>query len=92
MFSVSRLTKNPFHSASRSSFAKYNNASLTIPRRFAGTTKYTKDHEWVKVEGNIGTVGITPFAASALGDVVYVDLPQVGASFKQKVKLKINNF
>lgn len=35
---------------------------------------YTKDHEWIKVEGNIGTIGITDFAQSELGDVVYIDI------------------
>jgi glycine cleavage system H protein len=41
--------------------------------------KYTKDHEWVRVEGDTGTIGITNFAQLQLGDVVYVDLPDVGA-------------
>ena len=41
--------------------------------------KYTKDHEWVRVEGDTGTIGITNFAQQQLGDVVYVDLPEVGA-------------
>jgi glycine cleavage system H protein len=40
--------------------------------------KYTDTHEWVKVEGDIATIGITDFAQSELGDVVYVDLPSVG--------------
>lgn len=44
--------------------------------------KYTKDHEWVKVEGNIATIGVTAFAAEQLGDVVYVELPKVGAQAK----------
>ena len=42
------------------------------------TTKYTKDHEWVRVEGNVATVGITAYAAEQLGDVVFVELPAVG--------------
>ena len=41
--------------------------------------KYTKEHEWVRVEGDTVTVGITEFAQRQLGDVVYVDLPKVGA-------------
>src|SRR5271156_6376712 len=41
--------------------------------------RYSKDHEWVKVEGGTGTVGITDHAQSELGDVVYVELPKVGA-------------
>jgi glycine cleavage system H protein len=41
---------------------------------------YTKDHEWVSVDGDVATVGITTYAADKLGDVVYVDLPAVGAS------------
>lgn len=40
--------------------------------------KYTKSHEWVRVEGDVATIGITDFAQSELGDVVYVDLPTVG--------------
>jgi glycine cleavage system H protein len=40
--------------------------------------QYTKDHEWVKIEGNTATVGITDFAQSELGDIVYVDINTVG--------------
>jgi len=43
---------------------------MNIPQNL----KYTKDHEWIKVEGNIGTIGITDFAQGELGDVVYVDI------------------
>lgn len=45
------------------------------------TTFYTKDHEWIRVEGDTGTVGITSYAAGQLGDVVYVELPETGAKF-----------
>jgi hypothetical protein len=45
------------------------------------TTKYSPSHEYVKIDGDIGTVGITGFAAAALGDVVFVDLPSVGTVF-----------
>jgi glycine cleavage system H protein len=41
--------------------------------------KYTKDHEWIRLEGETGSVGITDFAQQQLGDVVYVELPEVGA-------------
>lgn len=41
--------------------------------------KYTKEHEWLKVEGNTGTVGITDHAQNSLGDIVFVELPKVGA-------------
>jgi glycine cleavage system H protein len=40
--------------------------------------RYTKEHEWVNVEGNTGTIGITDHAQKELGDIVYVDLPKVG--------------
>ena len=43
--------------------------------------RYTKEHEWVRLDGDTGTVGITNFAQLQLGDVVYVDLPAVGATF-----------
>ena len=46
--------------------------------------KYTEDHEWLKVEGDSATVGITAHAQDALGDVVFVDLPAVGSTFAQK--------
>ena len=48
------------------------------------TVKYTEDHEWVKIEGDTATVGITVHAQDALGDVVFVDLPAVGIVFAQK--------
>lgn len=44
--------------------------------------RYTKDHEWVKVAGETGQVGITDYAQKQLGDVVYLDLPQVGRTLK----------
>lgn len=47
---------------------------------FPKDLKYTKEHEWVKVDGNIATVGITDYAQDSLGDVVYVELPQEGGS------------
>ncbi|WP_371397697.1 glycine cleavage system protein GcvH [Fretibacter rubidus] len=42
---------------------------------------FTEDHEWVSVDGDIGTIGISAYAAKALGDVVFVELPDVGAEF-----------
>jgi len=44
---------------------------------------YTKEHEWVKIDGASGVIGITEHAQSALGDIVYVELPKVGASLEQ---------
>lgn len=49
---------------------------------FPENLRYTKDHEWVKLEGNTATVGITEFAQSELGDIVYVDIDSVGKSLK----------
>ena len=45
--------------------------------------KYTKDHEWIDVAGDRGKIGITDYAQQQLGDVVYVELPDVGAKLKQ---------
>ena len=45
--------------------------------------RYTKDHEWVRVDGDTATIGVTDFAASQLGDVVFVDLPAVGKAVEQ---------
>lgn len=44
--------------------------------------QYTAEHEWVRLEGDLATVGITQYAADALGDVVYVELPAVGAALE----------
>ena len=49
---------------------------MTYPENY----RYTKEHEWVSAEGDTGTVGITFHAQSELGDIVYVDLPKVGAT------------
>lgn len=43
--------------------------------------RYSKDHEWVSVEGDVASIGITDYAQASLGDVVYVDLPRVGDKF-----------
>ena len=43
--------------------------------------QYTKDHEWVKIENGVATIGITDFAQGELGDIVFVELPEVGKSF-----------
>lgn len=51
----------------------------TYPKEF----RYTKEHEWVRVEGEIGTVGITDHAQKELGDIVYVDLPKIGSAVEQ---------
>ena len=45
--------------------------------------RYTKEHEWVRVEGDMGAIGITDHAQEELGDIVYVDLPKVGARLEQ---------
>lgn len=50
---------------------------------------YTKDHEWIKVENDEAVVGITDFAQKQLGDVVYVELPQVGAVFESHQSLGV---
>ncbi len=42
--------------------------------------KYTKEHEWIQIDGGVGAIGITDFAQQQLGDVVYVELPEVGAA------------
>ncbi|MBI4178264.1 glycine cleavage system protein GcvH [bacterium] len=49
--------------------------------------KYTKEHEWIRLNGKTGVIGITQFAADQLGDVVFVDLPQPGQAVKQSETL-----
>ena len=51
---------------------------------FPADLKYTKDHEWVRIEGDIATVGITDFAQSELGDIVYVDVNTVGDTVEKE--------
>jgi glycine cleavage system H protein len=51
--------------------------------------KYTKDHEWIDVAGDIGTVGITSYAQEQLGDVVFVDLPKVGAAVARQGQVAV---
>lgn len=47
---------------------------------FPADLRYTKDHEWIKIEGNVATIGVTDFAQHELGDIVYVDINTVGKS------------
>ena len=44
--------------------------------------RYSEDHEWIKVEGNLGTIGITDFAQKQMGDVVYVEMPDIGTELE----------
>ena len=50
---------------------------------FPSNIKYTKDHEWVKVEGEFARIGITEYAQGELGDIVFVELPKVGSKLEQ---------
>ncbi len=50
---------------------------------FPQELKYSKEHEWIKVEGDTATIGITDYAQNELGDVVFVELPESGESFKK---------
>jgi glycine cleavage system H protein len=54
---------------------------LTRPHQEDALLKYTEEHEWLKLEGDVATVGITEHATSLLGDIVFVQLPEVGATF-----------
>lgn len=50
---------------------------------FPGNIKYTKDHEWIRVKGREGYIGITDYAQGELGDIVYVELPKIGAQIQK---------
>jgi len=50
---------------------------------------YSKEHEWVKLDGDVATVGVTDYAQSSLGDIVYVELPRVGAQLAQFVSIGV---
>ncbi len=53
---------------------------MNIPQEL----KYTKDHEWVKIDGNIATIGVTDFAQGELGDIVYVEVETVGETMERE--------
>ena len=51
--------------------------------------RYSKEHEWVRIEGDLATIGITEFAAEQLGDVVYVELPEVGRTIERAASVGV---
>lgn len=53
------------------------------------TTYYSEDHEWISVDGDTGTVGITDYAQNALGDIVFVEVPEVGADFAKADEIAV---
>ncbi len=53
------------------------------------TLRFTKEHEWIRVEGDVGVVGVTTYAAEQLGDVVVVDLPDVGKSVAKEAEIAV---
>lgn len=54
-----------------------------MPTMFPDDRRYSREHEWVRVEGSSAVIGITSFAAEELGDIVYVELPEVGSKLSQ---------
>jgi glycine cleavage system H protein len=54
-----------------------------MPTMFPDDLRYSREHEWVRVEGSTATIGITSFAADELGDIVFIELPEVGAQLSQ---------
>jgi glycine cleavage system H protein len=52
-------------------------------------TRYTKDHEWVRLEGDVATIGISKYAAEQLGDVVYAETPAAGATFEKGADMAV---
>jgi glycine cleavage system H protein len=50
---------------------------------------YTKDHEWAKIEGDVATIGITDYAQNSLGDIVYVELPRLGATVAEHASIGV---
>jgi glycine cleavage system H protein len=54
-----------------------------MPTMFPDDRRYSREHEWVRVEGSVAAIGITSFAADELGDIVYVELPELGVKLTQ---------
>src|SRR5882724_5477764 len=65
------------------SFPTPTNAELANAKGSAMTTLYTADHEWLRIDGDVATIGVTDYAQSQLGDVVFVELPKVGRGLKK---------
>src|ERR1700761_6069340 len=65
------------------SFPTLTNAEIANAEGSFMTTLFTSDHEWLRIEGDVATIGVTDYAQSQLGDVVFVELPKVGRSFKK---------
>ena len=62
-------------------FAAQNEMNMNFPAEL----RYTKDHEWIRLEGNIATIGITDFAQRELGDIVYVEVETIGSRLRQEL-------
>jgi glycine cleavage system H protein len=77
--------RGPPHARARRADAVLQAAEVVVGATMAYPTgfKYTKDHEWIDLSGDRGKIGITDYAQQQLGDVVYVELPEVGARLKQ---------
>src|SRR5258707_8733761 len=65
------------------SFPTLTNDELASAEGFCMTTLYTTDHEWLRIEGDVATIGVTDYAQSQLGDIVFVELPKIGRSLKK---------
>eukprot|EP01132_Coremiostelium_polycephalum_P005020 gene5020-6249_t len=76
------LTRNLTRFVNTTSVVQNNCRFICYGKSFYSTTRYTKDHEWVKKDGDLFTMGITDFAQRNLGDVVFVELPSTGKTFK----------
>ena len=75
------MIQTAFRTALRPSCRLALRRTLAVKERACFSTYFTSSHEWVAVEDGVGTVGISDFAQRALGDVVYVELPEVGDTF-----------
>lgn len=75
---VQKLSPNPFESFEYIIFVK-KTKTMNIPANL----KYTKEHEWIAIDGDVATIGITDFAQSELGDIVYVEIETVGESLSK---------
>jgi len=62
---------------------KFNKINYFVLRNFA--KKFTKEHEWVEIEKDVATIGITDFAQSELGEIVHVDLPSIGNKYNLSI-------
>jgi glycine cleavage system H protein len=78
LYQINFITKKNIYTFVEAFIKQRKNKKLFKTMTFPNNLKYTKDHEWIRIEGNIAFIGITDFAQGELGDIVYIDITTLG--------------